>query len=163
MLASDGVSVVVGGAPIVAGGAPLCNSRPRRRPDSTRERVIASPRRAADGQHVLAVLSVVATVSGLTAGCLPSLQVVKMWRERSAEGMSLPWLLGALTNSAIWNCYSILLGNMALILPNALNLAMNVSLTTSVLVLRHRARAAKPVPAPMARVAKAVVDDPELA
>jgi uncharacterized protein with PQ loop repeat len=125
--------------------------------------VIASRPPAADGRHVLAVLSVVATVSGLTAGCLPSLQVAKMWRERSAEGMSLPWLLGALTNSAIWNCYSILLGNMALILPNALNLAMNVSLTTSVLVLRHRARTAAPVPTPFARVAKAVVDDPELA
>jgi uncharacterized protein with PQ loop repeat len=125
--------------------------------------VIAPRRHAADGEHVLAMLSVVATVSGLTAGCLPSLQVAKMWRERSASGMSLPWLLGALTNSAIWNCYSILLGNMALILPNGLNLAMNISLTTSVLVLRRRARGAAPAPVPVARVAKAVVADPELA
>jgi uncharacterized protein with PQ loop repeat len=125
--------------------------------------VIASPAPAADGQHVLSVLSIVATVSGLTAGCLPSLQVAKMWRQRSAEGVSLPWLLGALTNCTIWNAYSILLGNMALILPNAVNLVMNVSLTTSVLVLRRRSRVAAVASPPMARVARAVVDDPELA
>jgi uncharacterized protein with PQ loop repeat len=121
--------------------------------------VIVSGAATADGGWVLGVLAIVATVSGLLAGCLPSLQVAKMWRTRSAAGVSLPWLLGALANSAIWNVYSILLGNRALILPNAVSLVMNLTLTTSALVLRR-----SPGPAPaVARVAKAVVDDPELA
>ena len=124
--------------------------------------MIGVRRGRADTECVLSVLSVVATISGLVAGCLPSLQVLKMWRERSAEGVSLAWLAGALTNSAIWNSYSLMLGNLALILPNAVSLLMNLSLTTSVLVLR-RGRTAGDGAAPVAYVAKAVVDDPEFA
>jgi uncharacterized protein with PQ loop repeat len=124
--------------------------------------VIAAHAAVADRQHVLSVLAVIATCSGLVAACLPSLQVAKMWRERSAEGVSLPWLLGALTNCAIWNLYAFALGNMALMIANGVSLLMNVTLTTSVIVLR-RARAAEPVAAPVASVAKAVVDDPEFA
>lgn len=108
-------------------------------------------------------LATVATVSGLCAGMLPSLQIAKMWRERSADGVSLPWLLGALANSAIWNAYSWTLGNDALILPNTLNLLMNVSMTSSMLVLRRTRRSrATAACAPVAHVARAVVDDPEL-
>jgi hypothetical protein len=51
---------------------------------------------------------------------------------------------------------------MALILPNGLHLLMNVSLTGSVLVLRRLRRGVAPA-APVARVARAVVDDPKLA
>jgi uncharacterized protein with PQ loop repeat len=111
---------------------------------------------------MLGALAIAATVSGLAAGCLPTFQVLKMWRQRSAAGLSLPWLAGALVNSAIWNAYGLVLGNTALILPNALNLLMNVSLTTTALVL-GRSRAAVGVAPPVASVAKAVVDDPQLA
>jgi uncharacterized protein with PQ loop repeat len=115
---------------------------------------------------MLTFVATVATVSALVAGALPAIQIAKLWRNRSAEGISTVWVIGALTNSVVWNVYALLLGNMTLILPNALSLAMNVSMTVVVFAVRHPklATGAKQALAhPIAHFAKAVVEDPELA
>ena len=92
---------------------------------------------------MLQLLAPVATVSALTAGSLPAIQIARLWRDRSSAGISLVWVLGALTNSAVWTTYALTLGSLPLILPNVLGLLMNLSMTTVVLAVRHpRLRAA---------------------
>jgi hypothetical protein len=115
---------------------------------------------------MLTFVATVATVSALVAGALPAIQIAKLWRNRSAEGISTVWVIGALTNSVVWNVYALLLGNMTLILPNALSLAMNISMTVVVFAVRHpklATGAKQAIAHPIARFAEAVVDDPELA
>lgn len=115
---------------------------------------------------MLPFVATVATVSALLAGALPAIQISKLWRNRSAEGISTVWVIGALANSVVWNVYALLLGNMTLILPNALSLAMNTAMTAVVFAVRHPrvATGARCTLAhPVAHVAKAVADDPELA
>lgn len=115
---------------------------------------------------MLTFVATVATVSALVAGALPAIQIAKLWRNRSADGISTVWVIGALTNSVVWNVYALLLGNMTLILPNALSLAMNISMTIVVFAVRHprvAAGARQAIVHPVAHFAKAVVDDPKLA
>ncbi len=114
---------------------------------------------------MLTFVATVATVSALVAGALPAIQIAKLWRNRSAEGISTVWVIGALTNSVVWNVYALLLGSMTLILPNALSLAMNITMTTVVFTLRRsgEAGAAHAIAHPVARFARAVADDPNLA
>lgn len=115
---------------------------------------------------MLTFVATVATVSALVAGALPAIQIAKLWRNRSAEGISTVWVVGALTNSVVWNVYALLLGNLTLILPNALSLAMNVAMTVVVFAVRHprvATGAKRAIAHPIAHFAKAVVDDPELA
>lgn len=115
---------------------------------------------------MLPFVATVATVSALLAGALPAIQISKLWRNRSADGISTVWVIGALANSIVWNVYALLLGNMTLILPNALSLAMNVAMTAVVFAVRHpkvAAGARSALAHPVAYFAKAVVDDPELA
>jgi uncharacterized protein with PQ loop repeat len=78
----------------------------------------------------LSTLAATATVAGLCNGFLPLVQITKMIRERSAGGLSIPYLAGGLANNMIWNAYSIALGNWALILPNAVSFVMGSSLLT---------------------------------
>jgi hypothetical protein len=115
---------------------------------------------------MLPFVATVATVSALLAGALPAIQISKLWRNRSADGISTVWVIGALANSIVWNVYALLLGNLTLILPNALSLAMNVAMTSVVFAVRHprvAAGARNAIAHPIARFAQAVVDDPELA
>ena len=78
---------------------------------------------------MLPFVATVATVSALLAGALPAIQISKLWRNRSADGISTVWVIGALANSIVWNVYALLLGNMTLILPNALSLAAKTGCT----------------------------------
>jgi hypothetical protein len=115
---------------------------------------------------MLPFVATVAMVSALIAGALPAIQIAKLWRNRSAEGISTVWVMGALANSVVWNVYSLLLGNMTLIVPNALSLAMNVAMTAVVLAVRRPGAAAgarHAVAHPVAHFARAVVEDPRLA
>ena len=115
---------------------------------------------------MLTFVATVAMASALVAGALPAIQIAKLWRNRSAEGISTVWVIGALTNSVVWNVYALLLGNMTLILPNALSLAMNIAMTVVVFAVRHpkvATGAKQAIAHPIAHLAKAVVDDPELA
>lgn len=115
---------------------------------------------------MLPFVATVAMVSALLAGALPAIQISKLWRNRSADGISTVWVIGALANSVVWNVYSLLLGSMTLILPNALSLAMNISMTAVVFAVRHprvAAGAKHAIAHPVAHFAKAVVDDPRLA
>jgi len=66
----------------------------------------------------------------------------------------------------IWNGYALMLGSMALILPNVLGLTMNVMLTSIAVAVRHprlarEQQAESSVPCPR-RMAEAVVENPEL-
>jgi hypothetical protein len=115
---------------------------------------------------MLPFVATVAMVSALIAGALPAIQIAKLWRNRSAEGISTVWVMGALANSIVWNVYSLLLGNMTLIVPNALSLTMNVAMTAVVLAVRRPGAAAgarHAVAHPVAHFARAVVEDPRLA
>ncbi|HEX7084107.1 MAG TPA: SemiSWEET family transporter [Gaiellaceae bacterium] len=115
---------------------------------------------------MLSFVAAIATVSALASGSLPAIQIAKLWHDRNSDGISLVWVVGALTNSIVWNVYGLLLGNLTLILPNALSLLMNVTMTGVVFAVRHprfTGNARNAIAHPVAHFAKAVVDDPELA
>jgi uncharacterized protein with PQ loop repeat len=124
---------------------------------------------------MLIYLATIATASALASNALPTVQILKMWRSRSAGGVSTVWVVGAFCNGLIWTAYSLMLGNVTLILPTLLGLCMNGSMTAIILLVRHPryARAAvdearravhAAIPAQQVeRLAKAVVHDPELA
>jgi hypothetical protein len=112
---------------------------------------------------MLNLLATVATASALASGSLPAIQVARLWRNRSAEGISVVWVVGGLANSAIWATYALALGSTPLVLSNVLGLLMNVAMTTVVFAVRHPRLARGPAGFPIARVAKAVVHDPALA
>jgi MtN3 and saliva related transmembrane protein len=73
-----------------------------------------------------------ATVS--TLSLLP--QVVKTWRTRSAEDISLMWLLAALFGMALWIAYGLMLPSWAVIGGNLFPFCF--ALTLLVLKLQHR-------------------------
>ena len=112
---------------------------------------------------MLQLLAPLATVSALASGSLPAIQIAKLWRDRSSDGISLVWVLGGLANSAVWTVYAFALGTLPLVLPNVLGLCMNVAMTTVVLAVRHPRLAARPAAKPIAHVARAVVHDAALA
>ena len=85
-------------------------------------------------------LAALATTTGLLNGFLPLVQIAKMVRERSAGGLSVPYLTGGLTNSFVWNAYALSLGNVTLILPNAVAFVMGASLLTVAVRFQRAAR-----------------------
>jgi hypothetical protein len=111
---------------------------------------------------MLTLIAITATMSGLLAALLPAIQIAKMRRARTSHGISIPYLAGGLANNFVWTGYAVAFPSLALVLPNALGLLMNVSML--VVAVRYRPRAARPHPLPlMADIAKAVVHDEELA
>lgn len=87
---------------------------------------------------MLTRIATIAAVSGLAAGLLPLLQAGKILREQSAAGISLAYLVGGVTNSAIWTTYSFSVRNLALILPNMVTLTTMVALLSVTLAYRRR-------------------------
>ena len=66
---------------------------------------------------IVAVLGVVASALS-TLSLLP--QVVRTWRTRSAQDLSLTWLVVALVSMALWICYGSLVSAYAIVWANAL-------------------------------------------
>jgi MtN3 and saliva related transmembrane protein len=67
------------------------------------------------------------TILGLVAGCCTTLaylpQVIKAWRTRSTRDISLGMFLLLVGGMALWLAYGILLGDLPLIVSNAVTFA----------------------------------------
>lgn len=66
---------------------------------------------------IITAIGVVATALS-TVSLLP--QVVRTWRTRSAEDLSLTWLIVALASMVVWICYGSLVSAYAIVWANAL-------------------------------------------
>ncbi len=68
------------------------------------------------------------TLIGLAAACLTTLaftpQVVKAWRTRSTRDLSLGMYLVLATGIVLWLIYGLMLGDLPLILANAVTLVL---------------------------------------
>jgi uncharacterized protein with PQ loop repeat len=88
---------------------------------------------------MLTLIASVATVSGLAASLLPTIQIGKMWRARTSAGISLPYLSGGLANNVVWVVYSAATWNVPLVCSTSVGLVMNVTMLTTAVRLRPRA------------------------
>jgi len=65
---------------------------------------------------------------GLSAGILCTLsfipQVIKIWKDKSAKGLSLPTFLVFFLGILLWLIYGCLLGNFPIILANSMTLVL---------------------------------------
>jgi MtN3 and saliva related transmembrane protein len=57
---------------------------------------------------------------GAGRGGLGAVQVVRTWRTRSAQDLSLAWLVVALVSMVLWICYGSLVSAYAIVWANAL-------------------------------------------
>ena len=89
---------------------------------------------------MLTLIAATATLSGLVAAMLPAIQIAKMLRSRCSSGISIAYIAGGLANNAIWTVYGFALPNLALIVPDVLTVAMNLTMLT--VAIRYRPRAA---------------------
>jgi uncharacterized protein with PQ loop repeat len=94
---------------------------------------------------MLNVIAAAATISGLLAGLLPTVQIRKILRLRSSRGISLPYLGGVLANNLVWMAYGIAFPRVSLILPNALTVLMNGTMLA--IAIRFRPRGEQPLAA----------------
>jgi MtN3 and saliva related transmembrane protein len=82
----------------------------------------------------------ISTLLGLSAGSLTTLafvpQVLKTWRSKSGEDISLGMFLLFSTGVLLWLIYGILIDALPVILANAVTLLL--SLTVLLLKLRYR-------------------------
>ncbi len=84
------------------------------------------------------------TLLGLAAGTLTTLaflpQVVKTWRTKSAADLSLDTFSLISTGVFLWLVYGLLIGDVPIILANAVTFCLAASVV--VLALRYRGRSA---------------------
>jgi MtN3 and saliva related transmembrane protein len=82
---------------------------------------------------------------GLAAGAMTTLsfvpQVAQTWRTRSAGDLSLSMLLTFTLGVFLWLTYGIVLHEIAIIIANALTLALALTLLILKIVFRNRRRA----------------------
>lgn len=81
-------------------------------------------------------LAVIAATTGIVMATAPVLQIRRMFVRRSSDDLSLAYLGVLLVGFVVWISYGISLGNLALIIPNAV--ALVVTITTIVVALRFR-------------------------
>lgn len=79
-------------------------------------------------------LAILAASWGVLMAISPLLQIRRMIVRRSSSDLSLSYLGVLLVGFTLWTAYGISLGNAALIIPNAVALAVGVA---TVLVARH--------------------------
>ena len=91
---------------------------------------------------MLTFIAATATFSGLAAAMLPAIQIAKMLRSRCSSGISIAYIAGGLANNVVWTVYGFALPNLALIVPDVLTVAMNLTMLT--VAIRYRPRAAAP-------------------
>ena len=85
---------------------------------------------------IIMALGVVASALS-TLSLLP--QVVRTWRTRSADDLSLTWLVVALVSMVLWICYGSLVNAYAIVWANALTL-VQASLILAIKVRGNGAR-----------------------
>ena len=72
------------------------------------------------------ILAVTAAAWGLLMALAPVLQIRRMLETRSSADVSLTWLAVLIVGFALWIAYGISLGNLALIVPNSVALAVGL-------------------------------------
>lgn len=80
------------------------------------------------------ILAVVAASWGVLMAISPLLQIRRMILRRSSSDLSLSYLGVLLIGFILWLAYGVSIGNLALIIPNAVALAVGVA---TVLVAFH--------------------------
>jgi MtN3 and saliva related transmembrane protein len=86
-------------------------------------------------------LAVVAATMGVVMAAAPVLQIRRMFVTRSSKDVSIAYLGVLLVGFAVWIAYGVSLGNLALVVPNAV--AIVVTLTTVIIAWRFRTAARK--------------------
>jgi MtN3 and saliva related transmembrane protein len=70
------------------------------------------------------------TLLGICAGTLTTIaflpQLVKVWRSKSAKDISMTWLVTFTAGVSLWLIYGLLLGQMPIVLANAVTLGLTV-------------------------------------
>lgn len=82
------------------------------------------------------VLPVLAAGWGVLMAVSPALQIRRMVHRRSSADLSLSYLAVLLIGFMLWVAYGISIGNLALIVPNAVAFAVGVA--TVFVALRYR-------------------------
>jgi len=84
------------------------------------------------------------TAIGLVAATLTTLaflpQVIKTWKSKSAEDLSLGTFSMICAGVFCWLIYGLLIGDLPIILANAVTLVLVVGVLAQALVYRRRAR-----------------------
>jgi MtN3 and saliva related transmembrane protein len=77
---------------------------------------------------------------GLLASCFTALsllpQLIKLWKEKKAENISIPMLAILFAGLALWIYYGIIKEDWILIIANSISLSMNVVVV--VLTLKYK-------------------------
>jgi uncharacterized protein with PQ loop repeat len=82
------------------------------------------------------VLPVLAASWGVLMAVSPALQIRRMVQRHSSADLSLSYLAVLLVGFTLWVAYGISIGNLALIVPNAV--AFAVGIATVFVALRYR-------------------------
>jgi uncharacterized protein with PQ loop repeat len=95
-------------------------------------------------------LAVLAGTWGVAMSIAPMLQIRTMVRARSSAGVSLGYLRVLFVGFVLWLAYGLALGDVALVVTNALSLS--VSVATMAVAQRYRRRPHAEVPVAVASV-----------
>ena len=82
-------------------------------------------------------LAIAAGGWGVAMAVAPSLQIRRMLRRRSSHDVSLGYFSILLVGFVLWFAYGIALGNLALIVPNGVALAVGATTIGTALWLRR--------------------------
>ncbi len=82
-------------------------------------------------------LAIAAGGGGVAMAVAPSLQIRRMLRRRSSHDVSLGYFSILLVGFALWVAYGVALGNLALIVPNVVALAVGATTIGTALWLRR--------------------------
>ncbi len=80
------------------------------------------------------LLAIIATTWGIAMALAPTLQIRHMVAIRSSAGISIPYLAVLVIGFALWLAYGISIGNLALIIANAIAFIVGA---TTIAVARH--------------------------
>jgi uncharacterized protein with PQ loop repeat len=83
------------------------------------------------------VLALLAASWGVLMAISPALQIRRMLERGSSADVSLAYLLVLLPGFALWLAYGVALGNVAIIVPNVVSLAVGLATTAIAWRLRH--------------------------
>jgi MtN3 and saliva related transmembrane protein len=82
-------------------------------------------------------LALAASSWGVLMGIAPVLQIHRMLREQSSRDLSLGYCAVLLIGFLLWIAYGLTMGNLALVIPNSVALAVGIVLMLVALRLRR--------------------------
>ncbi len=85
-------------------------------------------------------LAATAASYGVLMGLAPALQIRRMMRERSSKDVSIGSYVVLAFGFMLWITYGLVIGNMALVIPNSV--ALTVAIATIGVALGYRRRSA---------------------